>query len=213
MVAIRSTFSRSIMRIHARSISLGLPSSGLYVLTITDALNAPRIDLLVAAIRPAQAASFKKTFGEAHAQMEQWNEYYQGWPIHDFQRAYLQSLMAGVKARSEDRQAGAAGKLASGVVGPGGLDDTARERAGVTAEPSFFPKPGLFAGDTAVTLRSNVQGIAIHFTVDGSQPVASSPVYGAPIMVKGTELTIKLFASVAGSKDSAVVTGIFRIQE
>jgi hypothetical protein len=37
-------------------------------------------------------------------------------------------------------------------------------------------------------------------------------VYRAPIMVKGTELTIKAFASAAGSRDSAVVTGIFRIR-
>jgi hypothetical protein len=37
-------------------------------------------------------------------------------------------------------------------------------------------------------------------------------VYHAPIMVKGTELTIKAFASVAGRKDSAVVTGIFRVR-
>jgi hypothetical protein len=31
-------------------------------------------------------------------------------------------------------------------------------------------------------------------------------------MVIGSELTIKSFASVAGRKDSAVVTGIFRIR-
>jgi hypothetical protein len=31
-------------------------------------------------------------------------------------------------------------------------------------------------------------------------------------MVKGTELTIKSFASVAGKKDSPIVTGIFRIK-
>jgi hypothetical protein len=29
--------------------------------------------------------------------------------------------------------------------------------------------------------------------------------------VKGTELTIKSFASAPGKKDSAVVTGVFRI--
>ena len=34
-----------------------------------------------------------------------------------------------------------------------------------------------------------------------------------PISVKGTELTIKAFASVPGQKDSAVVTGIYRIRE
>jgi hypothetical protein len=64
-----------------------------------------------------------------------------------------------------------------------------------------------------VTLRCNAPGAVIHYTFDGSQPVATSPVYGAPISVKGTELTIKAFASVPGGKDSAVVTGIYRIRE
>jgi hypothetical protein len=53
----------------------------------------------------------------------------------------------------------------------------------------------------------------MHYTVDGSQPLNSSPIYGAPIMVKGTALTIKAFASAPGKKDSPVVTGIFRVAE
>jgi hypothetical protein len=83
----------------------------------------------------------------------------------------------------------------------------------VAREPKFSPEPGVFAGDTEVTLRCATPGAVIHYTFDGSQPVASSPVYTAPISVKGTELTIKAFASVPGKKDSAVVTGIYRIRE
>jgi hypothetical protein len=83
----------------------------------------------------------------------------------------------------------------------------------VAAEPKFSPEPGVFDGDTQVTLRCSTPGAVIHYTFDGSQPVASSPVYTAPISVKGTELTIKAFASVSGKKDSAVVTGIYRIRE
>ena len=84
---------------------------------------------------------------------------------------------------------------------------------GVAGEPRFSPEPGVFAGDTEVTLHCATPGATIHYTFDGSQPVASSPVYSAPISVKGTELTIKAFASVPGKKDSAVVTGIYRIRE
>jgi hypothetical protein len=84
---------------------------------------------------------------------------------------------------------------------------------GITGEPKFSPEPGVFAGDTQVTLRCATPGAVIHYTFDGSQPVAGSPVYTAPISVKGTELTIKAFASVPGKKDSAVVTGIYRIRE
>jgi hypothetical protein len=82
-----------------------------------------------------------------------------------------------------------------------------------TGEPKFFPEPGIFGGDTEVNLRCDTPGCEIHYTFDGSQPVAASPIYGAPISVKGTELTIKAFASVPGKKDSAVVTGIYRIRE
>jgi hypothetical protein len=32
-------------------------------------------------------------------------------------------------------------------------------------------------------------------------------------MVKGTELTVKAYATAPGKKDSAVVTGIFRIED
>jgi hypothetical protein len=49
--------------------------------------------------------------------------------------------------------------------------------------------------------------------LDGSQPLANSPVYDAPISVKGTALMIKAFASAPGKKDSAVMTGMYRIRE
>jgi hypothetical protein len=85
--------------------------------------------------------------------------------------------------------------------------------AGVAGEPRFSPEPGVFAGDTEVTLRCDTPGATIHYTFDGSQPGAYSPVYSAPISVKGTALTIKAFASVPGKRDSAVVMGVYRIRE
>lgn len=183
----------------AASITFPLPAPGLYELTIADSLNRPRIDLLVAAVRPAQTASLMKSFRTAKTLLENWNGNYQGWPIHDFQRAYLESLMMGVKPLGTSLRA----------------DATAHEahRPGVTSEPAFSPNPGVFDGDTEVTLRCDTLGATIHYTVDGSQPLDSSPVYHAPIVVKGTELTIKAFANAPGRKDSAVVTGIFRIRE
>jgi hypothetical protein len=180
------------------AVAISLPSSGLFVLTITDELNTPRIDLFIAALKPAQAPSITQSFRHAKELLTEWKEDYYGWPIHDFERAYLESFMLGAKSW----------KMGVETTLPGRMAGT---RAGVTAEPVFSPKPGLFAGDTAVALRCTTQDAAIHYTVDGSQPTASSPVYGAPIMVKGTELMIKAFASAAGKKDSAVVTGIFRI--
>jgi hypothetical protein len=87
------------------------------------------------------------------------------------------------------------------------------QTVGVAGEPRLSPEPGVFGGDTEVTLRCDTPGATIHYTFDGSQPGASSPVYSAPISVKGTALTIKAFASVPGKRDSAVVTGIYRIRE
>jgi hypothetical protein len=201
------------------SISIALPSAGIYYVTITDALNTQRIDLFIAAVRPAQAASLMKSFRDAQALIKQWNEDYLSWPVHDFQRAYLASIVVGENAQPADRQADAAGKIASngglpGKPGDRALGERPADQIGVTAEPMFSPKPGLFEGKTAITLQCKTPGATIHFTVNTSQPVVNSPVYrGEPIMVIGSELTIKAFASVAGRKDSAVVTGIFRIEE
>jgi Chitobiase/beta-hexosaminidase C-terminal domain len=193
----------------AAYIAVELPSLGVYVLTISDELNTPRINLFIAAVSLAQAASITNSFSAAKTQMKEWNREGEGWPIHDFLRAYLESLMLGAMPSTTGEQASAAKKIASNAETAG----SAESEAAVTAEPTFSPKPGVSDGDTAVTLRCETPGAILYYTVDGSQPVANSPVYDAPIMVIGTELTIKSFASVAGKKDSAVVTGVFRIRQ
>ncbi len=80
------------------SVDLALPAAGLYEITITDALHVPRVDLLLAAIHPAQSARFG-SFRHARATMEDWNDDYAGWPIDDFLRAYLESLMQSAQPR------------------------------------------------------------------------------------------------------------------
>jgi hypothetical protein len=84
-------FHRSLEKT-ASSITLALPAAGLYQITISDDLNTPRVDLLLAAIHPAQAPHFR-SFSRASETMEDWNGDYAGWPIDDFLRAYLKSLM------------------------------------------------------------------------------------------------------------------------
>ena len=185
------TFEKS-----SSSITFALPGSGLYDLTIFDHLNTPRIDLFIAAAVPGKAPGFARLYNDAKALMADWNSDYQGWPIHDFQRAYLESLILEIKPMTTGSHTVAAVKT---------------RHINGSAEPKFAPKPGVFKGDTAVTLECSTPGSIIHFTVDGSQPLSSSPVYSAPIMVKGTELTVKAFATAPGKKDSPVITGIFRI--
>ena len=175
------------------SIALEMPSPGLYNVQITDRLNTPRIDLVVAAVPPGNrdiAASFR----EAKALLEDWNREFQGWPIHDFQRAYLEALMLHINAQLPPVQSVRADR---------------NKRANVVQEPVFLPRPGRLRGDSPVVLHCDTPAAVIHFTVDGSQPLMSSPVYSAPIMVTGTALTIKAFATTGGKDQSAVVTGIF----
>jgi hypothetical protein len=84
------------------SIERARPAAGLYNITITDALNAPRVDLLLAAIHPAQSAHFE-SFSRGRERMEKWNDDYAGWPIDDFLRAYLESLMQSAKTPRADK--------------------------------------------------------------------------------------------------------------
>ena len=81
----------------APTIDFALPAPGLYDITITDALDTPRINLFIAAIGPTQSPEFK-SFHHAGEVMEGWNEDYAGWPIHDFLRAYLESLAQSAKS-------------------------------------------------------------------------------------------------------------------
>jgi hypothetical protein len=180
------------------SIKLRLPAPGLYDVTVFDQMNRRRIDLFVAAVAPAREALLQKSFARTRALLEAWNEEYPGWPIHDFQRAWLESLVLGISPRLTAPQAATVAEV---------------NEPDNVAEPVFSPRPGVFDDHTAVTLTCATPGAVMHFTVDGSQPFDTSPIYRAPIIVMGTELTIKAFATAPGKKDSAVVTGIFRIQE
>jgi len=182
-------------------LALSLPGAGLYDLRITDDRNVPRIDVFIAAVHAADAARIARPFQRASALLGDWNIDYQGWPIHRFQWAYLESLMLNIRPRH-----------AAAAVAAKSADDSL-PASELTAEPAFSPSPGVFDGDTAVTLHCATPGATIHYTVDNSQPLADSPVYHAPIMVKGTELTVKAYASAPGRNESAVVTGIFRIRD
>ena len=195
----RANQSRLVLEKTASFITLPLPSAGLYAVTIYDDRNTPRIQLSIAAISPPQEASFKKSFHDAKELMRKWNDDFYGWPTHDFQWAYLESLVLDLQPKS-DSQAAA----------PPPHDSSSEH---VTAEPAFTPKAGLLTGDSNIVLHSETPGAVIHYTVDYSQPGAASAVYSAPIVVMGSGLTIKAFASAPGKKDSPVVSGTFRIRK
>ena len=80
------------------------------------------------------------------------------------------------------------------------------------ADPVFSPLPGAYTTAQNVTLTSATPGATIYYTVDGSTPTTSSPVYSSPIVVNGVSLTIRAFAAAAGYQSSPVVVGAYQIQ-
>jgi hypothetical protein len=192
--------ARGVFEKHGRTVMLSIPSEGLFKVLISDRLNTPRIDLLLAAARPPRGNKMVKSFQDVEALLKDWNEDYQGWPIHEFRRAYLRSVMLDIEPATD-------------LMFRPSPSRGAAQTADVTCEPMFEPAPGVFKVDTAVTLQCGTPGATIHYTVDGSQPLEGAAAYHAPIVVKGTALMIKAFASAPGKKDSPVVTGIFRIGE
>jgi hypothetical protein len=63
------------------------------------------------------------------------------------------------------------------------------------------------AGAQIVSL-SSTSGATIYYTVDGSTPTKSSPIYTAPFLV-ASNLTLNAYATLSGDKDSAVTSQKF----
>ncbi len=61
------------------------------------------------------------------------------------------------------------------------------------------------AGGQQVSISSGTSGAAIHYTIDGSAPTASSPTYGSPFMLTATK-TVKAIAMKTGMVNSSVAS-------
>lgn len=181
-----------------KTVTLTVPSAGLFEVLVIDQMKTPRIDLLLAAPRASGGAHIVKSFQDVEKLLKDWNEDYQGWPIHEFKRDYLRSAMLHIEPVVRANEAALQAR-------------TRPQTSDVACEPQFTPAPGVFKADLEVRLRCSTPGATVHYTVDGSQPLEGADVYRAPVVVKGTALTIKAFATATGKKDSPVVTGIFRI--
>lgn len=55
-----------------------------------------------------------------------------------------------------------------------------------TASPVLTPGPGDESRPVSVTMTDKTPGAVIHFTVNGSMPTASSPIYSKPILISST---------------------------
>ena len=78
------------------------------------------------------------------------------------------------------------------------------------AAPTMSPVAGPYFGTQNVTLTSSTPGSTIRYTVDGSDPTASSTLYASPISVP-VSTTIKAKAFASGFTESNISTAAYEI--
>lgn len=76
--------------------------------------------------------------------------------------------------------------------------------------PAASPAGSAVAAGTAVTLTTATSGAEIRYTLDGTEPTASSELYSGPITVTAA-VTVKAMAIKSGLSDSAVMTESYTI--
>jgi hypothetical protein len=72
----------------------------------------------------------------------------------------------------------------------------------VTAAPVFSPDVKYIYGPTAITITCPTEGTTIHYTIDGSKPIASSTLYTGPVTVTHG----MVLRAVAAGSDTSLVT-------
>ena len=81
----------------------------------------------------------------------------------------------------------------------------------VVATPTFTPEAGTYNEPQTVSIACATEGATIHYTLDGSEPTESSPVYSEPISIEETT-TIKAIAMKEGYNNSAIAEATYTIQ-
>jgi len=76
--------------------------------------------------------------------------------------------------------------------------------------PMFTPAPGSYTASQNVSITDSTAGAAIHYTLDGSTPTATSTLYSGPVVVNTTE-TLSAIAVATGFANSSVASGLYTI--
>jgi len=100
----------------------------------------------------------------------------------------------------------ASGFNPSPVVGP--IQFTFAAAAGTVATPTFNPPGGSFTGTGSVQILDTTPNAYIYYTLDGSIPTFSSPLYNGLISLNQTT-TVKAIAYVNGMTISAMGSAVF----
>lgn len=87
-------------------------------------------------------------------------------------------------------------------------------RTGTVASPVPDKSPGLYYGDTSISLSSATPDARIYYTLDGSTPTDSTDEYTGPIPIRGdgSTVTIKSMAAKNGWAVSPMSTATYTIQ-
>ena len=76
--------------------------------------------------------------------------------------------------------------------------------------PKIVPASGTVESGTEVTITCKTEGAEIHYTTDGTDPTASSPVYSSAITISRTT-TVKAIAIKAGMDNSKIATANYHV--
>jgi alpha-tubulin suppressor-like RCC1 family protein len=83
---------------------------------------------------------------------------------------------------------------------------------GAVANPTFSPAGGTFTVGQTVRIITTTPGAEIRYTLDGTDPTRSSPIFAQPITI-GATTTIKALASRSDRTSSAVATATYTIND
>ncbi len=83
--------------------------------------------------------------------------------------------------------------------------------APIVATPTFTPASGTYYEAQTVSIACATGGAAIHYTLDGSTPTETSPVYSTPLAIS-ENTTVKAIAMKEGHDNSAVAEATYTIQ-
>ncbi len=78
------------------------------------------------------------------------------------------------------------------------------------ATPEIYPAGGVVSSSGSITISTRTLGAAINYTIDGSVPTTSSPLYTGPIQLAAST-TINAIASEPGLNNSAVASATFTV--
>jgi hypothetical protein len=87
------------------------------------------------------------------------------------------------------------------------------EAGTTTSPPVISPSGGSFSTPQQVSITDSTVGAVIYYTIDGSTPTTSSPVYSTPFTIAGGTVTVNAMAIGLDGNQSTVASAVFAVGE